>query len=118
MEKILTIENKQIGFKSSASFLLKYRSYFGEDGLKDIGKLSKYSEEGNFNAIIIMQRIIWCLAKTYNKKIAPLEDWLDCFEEFDTAEVFSELEPLILKSFGTKKKTNEDTEASEDNEKN
>lgn len=116
MEKILTIENNQIGFKSSASFLLKYRSYFGEDGLKDIGKLSKYSEEGDFNAIIIMQRIIWCLAKTYNKKIAPLEDWLDCFEEFDTAEVFSELEPLILKSFGTKK--NETTETSEGDEKN
>lgn len=101
MEKILTIDGKEIGFKSSAAFLLKYRNYFGADGLTDLKNLQTMGEKGDLNTIIVMQRMLWCLAKTYNKKVPPLEDWLDCFEDFNTGEIFSELTPLISQSLGT-----------------
>lgn len=102
MEKFIEIDGKQIGFKSSAAFLIRYRDFFGRDGLKDLNDLIKGAEEGEegVESFITCQRIIWCLAKTYNKKISVLEDWLDCFDEFNTAEVFKELMPLIKKSLG------------------
>ena len=104
MEKKITIDGKEVGFKSSAAFIMKYRSYFGSDGLLELQNLGK--SEG-LEAMITMQRIIWCLAKNYNKKIAPVEDWLDCFDEFDLEEIYTELEPLVMKSFGTTEKLDE-----------
>lgn len=101
MEKIITIDGQEIGFKASAAFLLKYRTYFGEDGLNDLKNLQEYGNKGDLNTIIIMQRMLWCLAKTYNKKVPPLEDWLDCFENFKTGDIFTELAPLISQSLGT-----------------
>lgn len=114
MEKILTIDGKDIGFKSSAAFLLKYRNYFGADGLDDLRNLQELGNKGDLNTIIMMQRMVWCLAKTYNKKVPPLEDWLDCFDDFNTGEIFSELAPLINKSLGT----TEEIEDEGTNEKN
>lgn len=111
MEKKIIIDGKEVGFKSSASFLIKYRSYFGVDGLKELQKLG---QDQGLDAVIVMQKIIWCLAKTYNKKIAPVEDWLDNFETFDLEKIYTELEPLILQSFGTTEKLDDgDSETSE-----
>lgn len=115
MEKIIEIDGKEVGFKTSASFLIKYRNYFGADGLKDLGRLSAMGEAGDLNAMIIMQQIAWALAKNYDKKIPQLETWLDSFEDFDFGEVFKELQPLISKSFGT---TAEPEDVSTSEEKN
>lgn len=118
MEKIIEIDGKEVGFKTSASFLIKYRNYFGSDGLKDLGKLSTMGEEGDLNAMIIMQQLAWALAKNYNKQIPPLEAWLDSFEDFDFTKVFKELQPLISKSFGTTAKVEETEEPEDGEEKN
>lgn len=115
MEKIIEIDGKGVGFKTSASFLIKYRNYFGADGLKDLGRLSAMGEAGDLNAMIIMQQIAWALAKNYDKKIPQLETWLDSFEDFDFAKVFKELQPLISKSFGTTAEA-EEAESTEDGE--
>lgn len=111
MEKKIIIDGKEIGFKSSAAFIMKYRSYFGSDGLLELQNLGR--SEG-LEAMITMQRIIWCLAKNYNKKISTVENWLDNFEDFDLEEIYTELEPLVVKSFGTTEKLEDgDSETSE-----
>ena len=111
MEKIITIDGKDIGFKSSAAFLLRYRDYFGADGLKDLKNLQTLGAEGDLNSLIMMERMVWCLAKTYNKKVPPLEDWLDNFENFDIGEIFTELAPLINQSLGMVEQLDGETDA-------
>lgn len=102
MEKILEIDGKKVGFKSTAAFLLRYRDYFGKDGLKDINVLMNAddSEDLDLDAYTVMLNMLWVLAKTYDKRIAPVEDWLDDFEDFDITYVYTEIAPLIAKSFG------------------
>ena len=39
MEKILNIDGKDVKFKSTASFLLRYKMQFQRDGLKDLLRL-------------------------------------------------------------------------------
>ena len=39
MEKILNIDGRDVKFKSTASFLLRYKMQFQRDGLKDLMKL-------------------------------------------------------------------------------
>ena len=39
MEKILTIDGRQVKFKSTGAFLLRYKAQFGRDALQDILKL-------------------------------------------------------------------------------
>lgn len=114
MEKILTIDGKEVGFKSSASFLMRYRDYFGADGLKELFAMQNGEDQGT--AFITMQRIIWSLAKNYDKKIAPADDWFDSFEEFNFTEVSTEITPLIMKSLG-QTETIESSEITTDSEK-
>lgn len=104
MEKVIPIDGKEVGFKSSASFILKYQSYFGQDGLKELSKLSTQEQEADMNAYVTMFRILWVLAKNYDKKIPPLEDWLEGFEDLNVLDVFEEVEPLIEKSFAVSEK--------------
>lgn len=101
MEKTIDICGKQVRFKSSASFLLRYRNYFGAEGLKDLGKTGSIMEEGDLNGVITMLRIIWSLAKNADPRIPPLDDWVDSFDEFPVADIFAELDELIAKSLVT-----------------
>lgn len=117
MEKIIQIDGKDVGFKSSASFLIRYRDYFGADGLKELSKLSTAQQEGDMNALIVMLNMIWALAKNYNKKIPPVEDWLDGFENFDVVAVFEEVSPLLFKSLGQTEKTKEEAKSTEEDTK-
>ena len=117
MEKIIEINGKKVGLKASAKFLLLYENYFGKDGLKDLNSLLTGAGTANDleNAIIIY-RITWAMAKNYNKKIAPLEDWLDEFDSFNLADVITELLPLIKSAFGAS--DNDEKEPTENNKKN
>lgn len=104
MEKILNISGKEVKFKSTGAFLLRYKAQFGRDALGVLLKMEMVMEklkEGNSEAIEALDlapffEIIWTLAKTADPTIQPPMEWLDSFDEFPLAEIIPELQDLLL----------------------
>lgn len=107
MEKLLNIDGRQVKFKSTGAFLLKYKAQFGRDALKDIYKLQNaIDDEGNIKDIDVLNievffDLIWTLAKTADPSIPPPIDWLDGFSQFPLSEVLPEVIDLIFGSLAT-----------------
>ena len=107
MEKILTIDGRQVKFKSTGAFLLRYKAQFGRDALQDIFRLqSAIDSKGQIKNIDtldleVFYNLIWTLAKTADPSIPPPLEWLDTFGEFPLAEIVPEVIDLIFSSLGT-----------------
>ena len=95
MEKTLTIDGRQIKFKSSGGNLMRYRNQFNADFLVDISMLR--ATENNYKnfSYAAVERIIWTLAKTADPSIPDPQTWYDSFDSFPFKQVFSELAELI-----------------------
>lgn len=118
MEKTLTIDGKEVRFKTTAATTLRYKAQFGSEFLQDIMKmypLIKLQEKGatteDLELEIIKQidfetlhNIVWVLAKNADKSIPEPIEWLDTFDEFPLMDILPELMGLIEKSLGTSKK--------------
>lgn len=104
MEKIINISGRDVPFKSTGAFLLRYKAQFGRDALGVLLKMEKTMKplmEGNNEAIETLDltsflEIIWTLAKTADSTIPPPMEWLDTFDEFPLADIIPELQDLIL----------------------
>jgi hypothetical protein len=107
MEKILTIDGRQVKFKSTGAFLLRYKAQFGRDAIQDILRLqSAIDNKGQIKNIDtldleVFYNLIWTLAKTADPSIPPPMEWLDTFGEFPLAEIVPEVIDLIFSSLGT-----------------
>lgn len=118
MEKIIPIDGKDIKFKSSGAVPLRYKAQFQRDYFGDISKLQDLivnnldSPEDITPDDIdlsrmdfdVFYRIVWTLAKTADKDIPDLMNWLDEFGSFPIIEVTLELMEIITASIQTKKK--------------
>lgn len=106
MEKILTIDGRQVKFKSTGAFLLRYKAQFGRDALQDIFKLRNAIDNNSQIQDIsvldleIIYNLVWVLAKTADPAIPPPLEWLDTFSEFPLAEIVPETIDLIFSSLG------------------
>jgi hypothetical protein len=91
MEKIISIGDKQVGFKATASTIKRYRRKFNRDLLKDIKQLSdkvnnaeNKEEEMTAENLEVFERIAYIMAWQYDNSIPNSPDeWLDQFEMFD-----------------------------------
>jgi hypothetical protein len=107
MEKIITIDGRQVKFKSTGAYLLRYKAQFGRDAIKDIFKLqSAVDPENNIQNIDALDMevfydLIWTLAKTADNTIPPPMEWLDTFNEFPLNEVMPEVIDMIYSSLGS-----------------
>lgn len=107
MEKILTIDGRQVKFKSTGAFILRYKAQFGRDALQDIFKLQNaIDNNGQIQDVSaldleIIYNLVWVLAKTADPSIPPPMEWLDTFGEFPLAEIVPEVIDLIFSSLGT-----------------
>jgi len=105
MEKILTIDGRQVKFKSTGAFLLRYKAQFGRDAIQDILRLqSAIDNKGQIKNIDtldleVFYNLIWTLAKTADPSIPPPLEWLDEFSVFPLNEILPELAELIFASF-------------------
>lgn len=120
MEKTLTIDGKQVRFKSTAATAKRYKAQFGSDFFADLlkmGPIIKAVEKGqDFDSLDyaalqhidfeVFYNLIWVLAKTADKTIPEPLDWLDSFTEFPIMDIMPELQDLMMASFQGKKKTN------------
>lgn len=113
MEKTLTIDGKEVKFKSTAATPLRYKAQFGKDyfseimKMGDLAKIKKdkltYKELQKID-FETFYNIIWILAKTADKNIPEPLEWLDGFDEFPLMEIIPELQDLIAASLQSKKK--------------
>ncbi|MEN2765683.1 hypothetical protein [Ornithinibacillus xuwenensis] len=116
MEKTITIDGKDIRFKSTAAAPLRYKAQFGRDFFGDILKmapLANISKKDTDNLPLeslkhidfdVFYNILWTMAKTADKSIPEPMEWLDGFDEFPLMEIFPQVQDLLLKNLGTKKK--------------
>ena len=102
MEKILTIDGRQVKFKSTGAFLLRYKAQFGRDALQDIFRLqSAIDNKGQMKNIDtldleVFYNLIWTLAKTADPSIPPPLEWLDEFSEFPLMDIIPEIVDMIF----------------------
>ena len=107
MEKILTIDGKQVPFKSSGAFLLRYKMQFKRDAVADLAKLqaatNKNGQIVDIGAIDleVFFNMVWTLAKIANPTIPPPMEWLDSFSEFPIIDILPELIGMIQGNFTT-----------------
>lgn len=124
MEKTLTIDGRQVRFKSTAATPMRYKAQFGKDFFAELMKLvplMQVYENADIDEVDltnidmeILQRldfevfynIVWVLAKTADKGIPEPIEWLDGFSEFPLMEILPQLNDLISKSFQGKKNEN------------
>ena len=106
MEKIITIDGRQVKFKSTAAYLLRYRAQFNRDAIQDLYKIAgsidkKKNEITDISKLDlqIFYDMIWTLAKTADPTIPPPMEWLDGFSEFPLEENFPAWFEMILSTF-------------------
>lgn len=102
MEKVLTIDGRQVRFKSTGAFLLRYKAQFGRDALQDILRLqSAIDSKGQIKNIDtldleVFYNLIWTLAKTADPNILPPLEWLDTFSAFPLMDIIPEIVDMIF----------------------
>ena len=102
MEKILIIDGRQVRFKSTGAFLLRYKAQFGRDALQDILRLqSAIDSKGQIKNIDtldleVFYNLIWTLAKTADPNLPPPMEWLDEFSEFPLMDIIPEIVDMIF----------------------
>jgi hypothetical protein len=107
MEKILTIDGRQVKFKSTAAFMLRYKAQFKRDALQDIFALQRaVDDNGEIKELDaldleVIYNLIWVLAKTADPSIPPPMEWLDSFSEFPLIEIAPELIEMMASSLGS-----------------
>lgn len=117
MEITLTIDGKEILFKSNGAVAKRYMMQFQRDMLKDIlslGVTEKKFDDMTENEKVVWMRdnidfnmfydIAWVFAKTANNTIPDPLSWLETFDEFPILEIIEPLQGLLEKTIGSKKK--------------
>ena len=105
LEKTVTIGDKEVRFRSSATIPRLYRIKFKRDIFKDLSKLEasyskKKNEDGSFaiEDLEIFENVAYIMAYHADHTIPDnIDDWLDQFEMFYIYEVL----PEILEMWGS-----------------
>ena len=105
LEKTITVGDKQVKFRSSATIPRLYRIKFKRDIFKDLSKLEasyskKKNEDGSFaiEDLEIFENVAYIMAYHADHSIPDnIDDWLDQFEMFSIYEVL----PEILELWGS-----------------
>ena len=104
MEKILTIDGRQVAFKSTGAFMLRYKAQFGRDAVQDLFKLQDAIDTkgqiADINALDleVFYNLVWTLAKTADPNIPPPLEWLDTFGEFPLIDIIPEVMDMMFSS--------------------
>ena len=105
MEKIISINGKEVGFKATARTPSRYRKKFNRDLLKEFRNLNeKYEKAKNdpnvelsVEDLEIFERMAYIMAWQYDNTIPNSPDeWLDQFEMFDIYEVLDQIVGLMV----------------------
>ena len=116
MEKTITIDGKEIRFKTNGATPLRYKAQFGQDYFKEILKMApleglskKKKKDVTVKDLEVLDfevfyNIAWIMAKTADSSIPEPIAWLEQFDEFPMVEIIPELQDMLLTSIQTTKK--------------
>lgn len=102
MEKTISINGRDVNFKCTAGTLRRYRNQFNREFLSDLSKLKDFNDNFESFTFAPLENIIWTMAKTADNTIPDPQTWYDSFDNFPVAEVFGELQDLIIASMKSK----------------
>lgn len=117
MKKIIEIGGRDIVFESNGVTPLLYKQAFKSDYFKDLMKTAKVMSKfnGDFDSINfdelehfdteILYRIIWACARTANKEIKPMLEWVEDNSEISITDHGMEIVNLVVESMYSKKKS-------------
>lgn len=96
MEKIITIDGKNLKFKATGATPIYYKNFFGCDLLVDLTELTNSFKDGADSMPPAMLEKFGQIAYTMNKQGDPEQpddwlDWLDQFEMFSIIEVLPQI---------------------------
>lgn len=85
MEKIVTIEEKEIGLKCTAGTVRAYRMDFNRDLILDFATVEKKllkDKDLDKEFQNIAENILWMMAKEYDSSIPEINVWLEQFSPY------------------------------------
>lgn len=100
MEKILTIDGRDVKFRATAAVPRLYRIKFRRDIIQDIQTIQtaikKQTEDGDSippEALTMFENVAYIMAKHGDKDAVPddPDEWLDSFSTFSIYEIFGEI---------------------------
>lgn len=126
MQKVINIDGKDVKFKTTFTMFYIYKNTFGKDliqtlipGLQALAPSASELIEGsgnvttdtlidglgafNYFEITDLVNILWASAKSANREIPDVEEWVDGFETFPIIDVVKELIPILIPSLFTSK---------------
>lgn len=118
MEKTITISGQKVPFKVDGATPVRYRVEYNRDFFADVLSLidtlnavNVATQKGESFDVTkfdstVMYNITYLLAKTANKNIGKMIDWIGTFDEFPLFELFGELQDLLLANMATIGKKN------------
>ncbi|QRN86036.1 hypothetical protein JR334_02035 [Clostridia bacterium] len=112
MEKVIEIDGRQIPFKSTGAYLIRYKQQFGRDAIQDLCKIDQAIKQETKESpakvvdvdafdMLIFYDMVWTLAKTADPDILPPMEWLDTFSTFPLTDHLGEWLEMIRSSFST-----------------
>jgi hypothetical protein len=113
VERTLTIDGKEVRFKSTGGTPLRYKAQFQKDFLADMMKLNALNRldfdklnPDDFDLLDFdpYYQFVWALAKTADPNVEDPITWLDKFDSFPVIRIARELQGLIVSSIQEKKK--------------
>lgn len=112
IEKVVNIDGNQLRLKSTAGTLRHYRNYFGRDLIKDVAKLQSKmkkvkNKDDQFDMVDLgmFEEIAWCMAKTAEPNIKPIDSWLDDFETFSIYKILPNIMDLLSANLKAEEET-------------
>ncbi len=99
VEKTVSVNGKEVTFRSSATIPRLYRLKFRRDIFKDLSRLEKSykkretgEEEMEIEDLEIFENVAYIMALHADPTIPPtIEEWLDQFEMFSIYEILPEI---------------------------
>ena len=102
MDKILTIDGREVGFRVTASTPMRYRHRFTRDIFDDLLSMkNEYLKNEGFSSKSLesFEYLAYIMAKQYDNNIPESpEDWLDTFDLFSIYEILPELLDLWIQN--------------------
>ncbi|WP_182103784.1 hypothetical protein [Niallia taxi] len=114
MEKTITIDGKDVRFKSNGATPIKYQMQFRKNFFAEILKLNKLGKLKNIDEMDddvidtldfnVFYNIAWTFAKTADASVPDPEKWLESFDEFPIFDFITELQEMIMANIQSSKK--------------
>lgn len=112
MKKIFTVEGNNgatydIELAATAATFLHYKNQFGGDGFADMKKMVVDNGGDDYDIDTgAFYGLLWSLAYSANKKIKPVDEWLDQFD-VAPAEFISQMLPAVAEMLTANAETKE-----------